>query len=113
MGTTNREVVARPAPVLPPFGVKLYCLSTAIGMFVLIPTSWGVSPAFGVVTTVVTVFHLLSIYGLWNMYLVGLDLAVVLNLVSILGAIVVGSFTGIVLPIVFIVYLRHVRVYYL
>lgn len=103
----------RHAPVLPPFGVKLYCLATLIGMFALIPTAWGVSPAFGVVTTVVTVFHLLSFYGLWNMYLVGLDLAVAMNVVSILGAILVGSFTGIVLPIVFIVYLRHVRVYYL
>lgn len=113
MGTTNREVVGRPTPVLPPFGVKLYCLATVIGMFVLIPTSWGVSPAFGLATTVVAVLHLLSIYALWNMYLVGLDLAVAMNLVSILGAIVVGSFTGIVLPVVFIVYLRHVRPYYL
>lgn len=112
MGTTNREVVGQYAPALPTFGVKLYSLATMVGMFVLIPTAWGVSPAFGVVTTVVALFHLLSIYGLWNMYLVGLDLAVAMNLVSIVGAIAVGSFMGIVLPIVFILYLRHVRVYY-
>lgn len=112
MVTANREVVGARTPVLPPFGVKLYCLATLIGALVMIPTAWGVSPAFGVATTVIGAFHLFSIYGLWKVYLLGLDLAVALNVVSIVCAILVGSFAGIVLPIVFIVYLRHVRALY-
>lgn len=113
MGTTSHEVVGDRPTVMPTFGVKLYCLATAIGALVLIVTSWDVSLAFWSVTTVLGALHLLSIYGLWNGYLVGLDLAVALNVVTIIGAIVVGSFAGIVLPIAFILYLRHVRVYYL
>lgn len=113
MGTTNREVVGGRPTVMPTFGIKLYCLATAIGTIVMISTSWGVSPAFGVVTTAIGALHLLSVYGLWNVYLVGLDLAVALNLVTIVGATLVGSVAGIVLPILFILYLRHVRVHYL
>lgn len=112
METSNREVVGGHPPAMPPFGVKLYCLATMIGIFALVPTAWGVSPTFGIATAVVGALHLLSIYGLWKSYLIGLDLAIAMNVVNVVGAVRIGSFMGIVLPVAFVLYLRHVRDYY-
>lgn len=109
MATANQGAVTGGTPEQPRFGVKLYAVATTIGALALISPAWGVSTTLGLTAVAFAVVHLFSVYGLWYGYLIGVDLAIGLNLVSIVGAVLVGSFVGMVLPVGFILYLQHVR----